>query len=150
MKLRHSLIAATFLASGFAPFLAQADTPGQHPFYLHALSDLRGARWEINHRPGNWAMSVHENEALREIDAAIHELKNASIDDGKNPEDHPPVDERPDHVGRLHAAHDLLMQAHSDVAREEDDPMARGLQHRALEHIDAAMHETDRAIHDSM
>jgi hypothetical protein len=30
----------------------------------------------------------------------------------------------------------------------EDDPAAKGLKHRALEHIEAALHSTDRAIRD--
>jgi hypothetical protein len=32
--------------------LAHAEVPGQHPYYLHALSDLRAGRWMLQHRPG--------------------------------------------------------------------------------------------------
>src|SRR6201994_4391857 len=81
---------------------AVVKTEGEHPYYLHALSDLRAARWMIQHRPGNWAQTVDEIEAVRRIDAAIGEIKKASIEDGKNLEDHPRVDEAPDHAGRLH------------------------------------------------
>ena len=30
--------------------LAMAQLPGRHPHYIHALSDLRAAQWQIDHR----------------------------------------------------------------------------------------------------
>src|ERR1700693_4442511 len=81
---------------------------GDHPYYLHALSDLRAARWMIEHRPGNWDRTVDEVQAVKEIDAAINEIKKAALDDGKDINDHPKVDEHPDHAGRLHDAMDFL------------------------------------------
>ena len=38
------------------PLFANADLPGKHPYYLHALSDLRTARWMLEHRPGDAAV----------------------------------------------------------------------------------------------
>ncbi|MEH2129414.1 MAG: hypothetical protein V7K86_01855, partial [Nostoc sp.] len=35
---------------------AYADLPGKHPYYLHALTDLRTARWLLEHRPGDAAV----------------------------------------------------------------------------------------------
>ncbi|WP_259071722.1 hypothetical protein HDF24_04830 [Mucilaginibacter sp. X4EP1] len=125
---------------------SNAQAPGAHPYYLHALSDLRAARWMIEHRPGNWVQTDLEISALNEINAAIGEIKKAAIDDGKNIEDHPPVDERNDHKGRLHEAHDFLKKAHQDVDQEEDDPYTRGLKHRASKHIDAALQYVKQAI----
>src|ERR1700683_2466093 len=103
--------------------ISKANKPfqGKHPYYLHALSDLRAARWMIEHRPGNWARTTDEVEAVRQIDAAIGEIKKASIEDGKNLEDHPPVDERNDHDGRLHEAVDFLKKARQDVGHDEDN-----------------------------
>ena len=118
-----------------------------HPYYLHALSDLRAARWMIEHRPGNWAQTTDEVEAVRQIDAAIGEIKKASIEDGKNLEDHPPVDERNEHMGRLHEAADFLRKARKDISHDEDNKFAQGLQARAYMHIDAAIDATKRAIH---
>jgi hypothetical protein len=120
---------------------------GEHPYYLHALSDLRAARWMIQHRPGNWDQTVDEIEAVRRIDAAIGEIKKASIEDGKNLEDHPPVDERADHPGRLHAALDFLRKARQDISHDEDNVFAQGLQARAYGHIDGAINAVKRAIH---
>jgi hypothetical protein len=127
---------------------APAHPPERHPAYLHALSDLRASRWMIEHRTGDWAQTVDEVQAVREIDAAIGELKRAAYDDGKNPNDRPPVDEYPDHRGRIHAAIDYLKKARSDIAREEDNQYADHLRDHALGHIDAALNATRRVFHE--
>lgn len=129
-----------------APLAAHADLPGKHPFYLHALTDLRAARWCLEHRPGDVAVSAREDVAIGEIDAAIREIRRAAIDDGKDIHDHPGVDVARDVPGRLHQALDLLRKVHADVAREEDDPVVRGLRNRAVGHIDGALHATEGAI----
>jgi len=147
MKLRSPLLLSGLLLVAL-PFAANADLPGKHPFYLHALSDLRAARWLIEHRPGDAAVSGQEDVAIAEIDKAIGEIKHAAIDDGKDIHDHPPVQGPNDRPGRLHKALELLHKVHNDVAREEDDPMTRGLRDRAVGHIDEAMHATEHAISD--
>jgi hypothetical protein len=147
MKLRTRLLLSGLLLVA-APFAANADLPGKHPFYLHALSDLRAARWMLEHRPGDPAVSGQEDVAVTEIDKAIGEIKKAAIDDGKDIHDHPGVDLPNDRPGRLHKAAELLRKVHGDVAREEDDPMTRGLRNRAVMHIDEALHATERAIGD--
>jgi hypothetical protein len=130
------------------PLAASADSPGAHPAYLHALSDLRAARWMLEHRAGDAAVSGQEDVAITEVDAAINEIKKAAIDDGKDLHDHPGVADVGDRPGRLHKALDLLHKAHQDVAREEDDPMVKGLRNRAVGHIDAATEATRHAIGD--
>ena len=147
MKLRSRLLLSGLLLA-VLPFAANADMPGKHPYYLHALSDLRAARWCLNHRPGDERVSRHEDIALEEIQKAIGEIKHAAIDDGKNIEDHPPVQGAGDFHGRLHEALRILKKTRGDLAHEEDDPMTRGLRDRAWEHIDVAIHETEGAIHD--
>lgn len=131
-----------FLMTNFT-FTAKA---GEHPAYLHALSDLRAARWMLEHRPGNWKQTNDEMEAVSRIDKAIGEIKKASIDDGKDVSWHPQVDEKPDRPGRLHAAADYLRKAREDVNKEEDNNFAKGLKHRALDHIEAALAATEKAI----
>src|SRR5271163_1224799 len=146
MKLKQSLFALLFAA--VLPLAAHADLPGKHPAYLHALSDLRDARWKLEHRPGDAAVSGQEDVAITEVDKAIGEIKKAAIDDGKNLEDHPPVQGINDRPGRLHKAAELLRKVHGDVAREEDDPFTKGLRDRAIMHIDEALHATEHAIGD--
>jgi hypothetical protein len=147
MKLKSRLLLSSLLLVA-VPFAANADMPGKHPAYLHALSDLRAARWMLEHRPGDAAVSAQEDVAITEIDKAIGEIKKASIDDGKDIHDHPPVQVGNDRPGRLHKAVELLQKVHSDVAREEDDPFTRGLRDRAIMHIDEALHATQHAIGD--
>ncbi len=145
---------STFIRLGLAAALglsfssAYADLPGRHPAYLHALSDLRAARWMLEHRAGDAAVSSQEDVAISEIDRAIEEIKHAAINDGKDIKDHPGVDAPEDRPGRLHKAMELLHKVHNDVDREEDDPESRELKHRALKHVDEAMHATERAIED--
>ena len=118
-----------------------------HPHYLYALSDLRAARWMIEHRPGDWQRTVDEVAAVKQIDEAISEIKKAAIDDGKDINDHPKAEEISNHVGRLHAAVEYLKKAHKDVNKDEDNKFAQGLQKRALEHINEAIRLTEKAIH---
>jgi hypothetical protein len=143
LVLHGHLLLAVLLMAGCA-----TTQPVRHPAYLHALSDLRTARWMLEHRPGDAAVSVHESEAIGEIDRAIGELKRAAIDDGKNIHDHPSADLPNDYRGRLHKAAELLRKVRADTYREEDNPDARGLRDRAIGHVDAALHATEQAIRD--
>jgi hypothetical protein len=96
--------------------------------YLHALTDLRAARAQLQHQDGG-ALQEEEKEAIHQIDEAIDEIKRASIDDGKDLDNHPAVDAGMDHAGRLHRAKQLLEKAHQDIAHEEDNSLAQGLHH---------------------
>jgi hypothetical protein len=128
-----------------APLAAMSQMmPGKHPGYLHALTDLRTARWYLYHQPGDSAVSGDEDVAIGEIDAAIGEIKKASIDDGKDLNDHPSVDTR-EHGSRLLKSIETLKRAHADIDHEEDNPEAREFRHRAVEHIDRAIHAAEHA-----
>jgi hypothetical protein len=128
------------------PFTSQiVHAQGKHPAYLRALSDLRDAREHLQ-RPDGGALHAEERAAVEEIDHAIDEIKRAAIDDGKNIEEHPPVDPHKPWAGRLHDARELLDKAHHDIEKEEDNPEARGLRDRVIGHIDRAHHHVDEAI----
>jgi hypothetical protein len=148
MKLLHKRIGIIALLALMLPLFAHADLPGRHPYYLHALSDLRTARWLLDHRPGDPAREGQEDVAITEIDHAIEEIKHAAIDDGKDIHDHEPIDAPQDYPGRLHRAIELLHKVHSDIDREEDDPQTQGLKHRAIMHVDEATHAAERALAD--
>jgi hypothetical protein len=120
----------------------------QHPAYLHSLSDLRAARWLIEHRPADWAQTADEQESVQQIDAAIAEIKRAAFDDGKNANARPPVDAHPDNRGRIHQALQFLVKARADIASEEDNAFANGLRDRAIGHIDGAIHAARRVFKD--
>jgi hypothetical protein len=145
MKTARHCTALVFVVA-FCAALSFADEPGRHPAYLHALTDLRHARAHLENQAATYHMDKEERHAIEEIDKAIWEIKNAAIDDGKNLNDHPPVDAQMDRAGRFHRALELLDKAHNDIAREEDDPSVRGLRDRAIRHIDEAHRIVDHLI----
>lgn len=124
------------------------EAPGKHPYYLHALSDLREANSLIQNRPGDMAVNGRESIATREITDAIKDIRQGAIDDGRNLNDHPSPDQPPDHSGALHEAAELLNKASDDVKKDEDDKAAQGLQQRSLEHIARARTAIEQAISD--
>jgi hypothetical protein len=142
-KLARYFIPLALLGLGSLAANAQG-LPGKHPGYLHSLSDLRAARWFLNHQPGDSNVSADEDVAITEIDAAIREIKRASIDDAKDLNDHPSVDVN-EHGSRLLKSIETLKKAHADIDKEEDNPDVRELRHRALEHIDRAIHAAESA-----
>jgi tetratricopeptide (TPR) repeat protein len=126
---------------------AAAPPPAQaHPAYLHALSDLRNARWNLERRGGDPAMKWDEHHAIEAIDRALSDIKRAAIDDGKNLEDHPPADAHEPRAGRLHRALSALQAARGDVSQEEDNAFANGLRARGLHNIDEAI----RFLHEGL
>jgi len=125
---------------------AAADQPGKHPAYLHALTDLRQARFNLQRRRGDNNVKWDESKAIGDIDAAIRKIKEAAIDDGKNLDDHPPADANEPYNGRLHHALEALHAAHDDIDKEEDNDYAKHLKHRAIADIDSAIHRTREAL----
>ncbi len=150
MKVTHILAPLALVA--LLPLAASAQMlPGKHPGYLHSLSDLRAARWFLYHQPGDSSVAGDEDIAITEIDKTIGEIKKASIDDGKDLNDHPQVDVK-EHGSRLLKSIEALKKAHADIDGEEDNPDVRELRHRALEHLDhaikAAEHAHDAWLHE--
>ena len=121
----------------------------RHPAYLHALSDLRAARWSLEHRPGGFRVSEDENAAVGEIGAVIRDIKQAAYDDGRNLDEHPAADEALDYRGRLHHALDLLNRTHHDLSQPEDNPSVRGLRNRSIAHLDRAIRLVKKALFDA-
>jgi hypothetical protein len=138
-----SAVAVALLVALPAAF---GDTPGRHPAYLHARTDLRRAE-----RLMDWSefSNVRHDldDSARHVGQAIHEIDAAAAWDRKDLEDHPPVDAYPDRAGRFHAIARFLSGAKRDIEHEEDNPAARAWRNRAIEHIDkaiAALHHAAR------
>ena len=122
-----------------------------HPAYLHALVDLRLAR-ALLARPSRPSRDAEvrwdERRAIEQIDAAIHQIREAAIDDGKRLEDHPPVDVRQRRPDRIRTAIALLDKVSRNIDDREDNAFARGLRNRALGHIRAAIRFSREAVAD--
>jgi hypothetical protein len=136
------------LLAALIPLGAAAADPGKHASYLHALTDLRSARWLIEHRPGDARVNAEEKAAIAHIDDAIGEIQRAATAEGEDTNKQPPVDTGLDNRGRLHRAEGLLNKAREDLRREEDDARMRGLRDRAVHRVDDAIAATHRAIAD--
>jgi hypothetical protein len=128
---------------------AAATPPAKHPYYIHALADLRDARAHLQKQGGDKQLRWDEHDAIGAIDQAINEIKQAAIDDGKNVEDHVAIDVHQPRAGRLHAALQDLRTARADVDKEEDNAFANGLKARALHAIDEAIRFTEAGIQEA-
>ena len=143
--MKHLTFVASFLLlAGIA--MAQP-MPGRHPHYASALSDLRTARWLLD-RPAEYNVARDQRAATDFINRAIDEIKRASIDDGRNPDWHAPVDTSLDRRGRLQKASELIEAARRDLSFEEDNYAAAGWRGRAMRHVDDALAMTRRAMSD--
>ena len=117
-----------------------------HPWYLHALADLRNARANLERKGGDRQMKWDEHDAIVAIDRAIADIKQAALDDGKNLEDHPAIDAHEAREGRLHKALSALQTARGDIEKEEDNAFANGLRARAMHDIEEAIHFTEAGV----
>src|ERR1700735_4030642 len=100
MKLRTLTLSLAALAAAILPAAVSADTPGAHPAYLRARSDLRRAQFlmRVREEPN---VTRRLMEAERETEAAIGEIDRAAFLDHKDLDDHPRVDDRFDRRGRF-------------------------------------------------
>jgi len=145
--MKNIILGAALALPLLASTLAMADEAGRHPHYIHALSDLRAAQWQIDHRrPEDGEVREDEQVSSDEVALAIRSVTDAAYREGKDLGFQPPPDAPMAYGGRLRAAVDLLRAAHADLALPEDDPVARGQQHAALLRVDAALHAAQRAV----
>lgn len=146
MKFCKILLPAVALLAFFAGSAVQSQAQGRHPAYLHALSDLRLMRAYLERATPSERIDADQQHAIDEIDAAIREIKAASIEDGKNLNDHPPVDANLTRNNRFRKAREAGNAAWADLNREEDNDFAHGLKRRAMGHIEEANHTVDKII----
>ncbi len=144
MKLRTLIPAAIALVSVMTPVAMNADTPGRHPAYLRARSDLRASQFlmRVREEPN---VTRHFSAAERETAAAIQEIDRAAVIDRKDWDDHPNIDTSLARRGRIEKIVALLRSARADLGREEDNGRARGWRDAAYRHIDAALEHVHRA-----
>ena len=133
-----------FRDEGQAPPPQAPARPAIHPRYLQAISDLRYAR-AILFRPDFRDVMRDQRAAVEEIDRAIAAARQAAIDDGRNPDDHPPVDIRGGWEGRFRKAMELLNSARENLSFVEDNRRAARWREDALASVDRARNFVARA-----
>jgi hypothetical protein len=146
MRFFKFFASATLGLTAFLLLALAMPAQAQHPAYLHALSNLRQARalLQTDSRPG---FREEKNRALDEIDRAIQEVRRAVREEGRESRWSPPPATQGDPDRPLRSAMTLLDEAHGDVARGVDTSDYRGLQDRALRHIDEARRFLGHALH---
>jgi len=127
---------------GYAP---PPPPPAMHPHYLSAIADLRYAR-ALLYRPDWRDIMRDQRAAVDEIDRAINEAKQAAIDDGKNPDDHPPIDRALGWEGRFRKAMEMLDAANRDLSFEEDNRNASAWRAAAMRNVQNAKDYVARAM----
>jgi hypothetical protein len=118
--------------------------PTAHPRYLHAISDLRTARALLFRSDWRDVMR-NQRAAIDEIDRAIAAARAAAIDDGRDPNDAPPVDAGLGWEGRFRKALELLDSAQRDLSFAEDNRAAAGWRAAALANVANAKQFVARA-----
>lgn len=144
LRLRTGLLGIACL---LAPITVSADSPGRHPRYLRARSDLRAALLLLRVQDDPNVMR-RVRVAHQEIGMAIREIDHAAVLHRNDIVDNPRIDSRLDRPGRFRKAMSLLNSARRDIAQEEDNPRAIRWRDGAFHHLDRAMEEVRKAARD--
>jgi hypothetical protein len=139
-----SMFLASLLLTLLAASTAFAETPGRHPAYPRARTDLVRARILLQ-LPDERNVQPPLRMAVGEVDAAILEIDRAAVLDRKDIEVHPSVDVRLRGRDKFREIARLLHGAQRDIDHEEDSRGAREWRNRAMGHIDAAFRYLQKA-----
>lgn len=145
LKLCTIAAAALLLPLG----MTAQDMRGQHPGYGHALQNLRYARALLERGDRGWGpVAADQQRATSEIDRAIEELRRGAEADGRNPNEHPRIEQTWEPRDRLRRASEALSEARDELGRGDEDRGGHELRERAERHIDEAQHALHRAMED--
>jgi tetratricopeptide (TPR) repeat protein len=127
------------------PMLAQ--TPGPHPAYLRARSDLRVAEhiMLVRDEPNVMRDLAAAAERVRE---AIRLLDEAAVIDRKQIDDNPRIDTYPDRRGRFRAMYQMLEGAKRDLSQAETNLSAVGWRNAAIGKVNEAQALVKKAARD--
>ena len=103
----------------------------KHPVYLHALQDLRLARALLARPSKHGEVKWDEKKAIREVDAAMKEIRDAAIDDGKDIGDHEPVDVDTEWGGRMSKAPGSALTSFARHVARRSSSSSTGPRHAA-------------------
>lgn len=132
--------------AALASSAALAETPGKHPAYLHARSDLAKARQLMNQAGEEGNVAAQLRNAVEEVNQAIGEIDRAAVLDRKDMDDHPPIDASLKCLNKFHEIFRLLRSAQKDIDREEDNPASRAWRNRANGEINEAVKFVKKAL----
>ncbi|QLE54596.1 hypothetical protein [Nostoc sp. TCL26-01] len=126
------------------PKIALADTPGKHPFYLHARSDLRQAELLLQ-QADEPNVTRQEKSASNYVHQAIVEIDRASILDRKDVNNSPTIDTSLQHLNKFRSIYKLIRNAERDIHQEEDNHSVVWLRNSIQANIDQAKRYVESA-----
>ncbi|BCL33917.1 hypothetical protein [Nostoc sp. MS1] len=121
--------------------IALADIPGNHPYYIHARSDLRKAE-SLLETSDEFNVTQEMRSADQYVRNAIRDIEVASALDDKNTSSYPPIDTSLKHRDKFQQIYQLLNTANQDIAREEDNNFVLSWRNKAEVEINQAKHFT--------
>jgi hypothetical protein len=125
-----------------------ADTPGRHPSYLHARSDMRVAERIMTTMQEEPNVMRDLRAAADRVREAIKLLDEASVIDRKDIDDNPRIDTFPDRAGHFRAIMQMLEGAKRDLNQAESNLSAQGWRNAAVGKINEAEGLVKRAARD--
>lgn len=128
------------------PAPAPAPAPAAHPAYATALGNLRHARALLERPAGAADVKWDEHVAIREVEAAFGEIRQARMDDGVPITEHAPIDAKLVYRDRLREALNLLGDAARDLEQKEDNAWAKKDRKQAVDHV----HRAEQAIREAI
>jgi len=137
------ILIIALVALSWQPVSAQ-----EHRGYMHALTELRAARWLIDQHSADSKQTADEIEAMHAIELTVSAIIKASIDDGKYFKDKPDMDNITfsDKAARLKRAVELLRKAYADINQNEDATFHNNLKGRTTKHINEAIITTQKVM----
>jgi hypothetical protein len=118
-----------------------ADIPGNHPYYIHARSDLRKAE-SLLETSDESNVTQEMKTAAQYVHNAIQNIEVASVLDNKNTNEYPPIDTQLNHGNKFQQIYQLLNSAKQDISREEDNNFDISWRNKAEVEINQAKHFT--------
>ncbi|MBV8761694.1 MAG: hypothetical protein JO257_30650, partial [Deltaproteobacteria bacterium] len=122
--------------------------PPAHPAYMAAIQNLRNARAMLERPTGAADVKWDEHVAIRDIDDALHDIREARVDDGRPVTEHAPIESKLVYRDRLKQAEKELHEAARDLEEREDNFWAKKDRKHAIEAIRRAEKATREAMSD--
>ena len=118
--------------------LASVAQGAKYPLWAQSASDLRDARSFLDSKSTKMDVRQEDEKAVRQIDAALTDMKGAGVPEGRGAGPAPAEDANLDRVGRYSKVTSLLARAHQDLSGAREVDGAPGLKQRVLKEIETA------------
>ena len=140
------LLCSSMLALG--PAFGDVPSPGEHPHYLHAVSDLQAADALLQMPDANQNVVNDQKRVEKAVRNAMGDCKHASWWDNGPTHYTPPTDAN-NTPGRLREINRLLHSALDNLQAPEGNPKAEAWQQKAVRHTTEAIGDLAQVLTDA-